>query len=89
MTEADLVDFNVTAHPTAQWTAQQIVEAFPFDESWRCWLRDRDGTYGDVFRCRVESLGIEEVISAAGSPWQNPYAVLALSARSAASSSII
>ena len=56
--------FNVTAHPSAQWTAQQIVEAFPFDEAPRFLLRDRDNIYGEVFRQRVTDFGIEEVKTA-------------------------
>lgn len=44
-----------------QWTAQQIVEAFPFNESPRYLLRDRDGIYGDDFRQRVANMGLEEV----------------------------
>ena len=69
-----LVHFNVTEHPTAQWTAQQMVEAFPFDTAPRYLLRDRDAVYGERFRRRVTSLGIEEVLTAPRSPWQNPYA---------------
>ncbi len=38
-----IIHFNVTAHPTAPWTAQQIVEAFPFDSAPRYLLRDGDG----------------------------------------------
>ena len=37
-------------------------------------MRDRDAVYGEVFQKRVKSLGIEEVLTAARSPWQNPYA---------------
>ena len=66
--------FNVTSHPTAQWTAQQIVEAFPFDETPRFLLRDRGHIYGAYFRQRVKNMGIEEVLIAPRSPWQNPYA---------------
>jgi putative transposase len=66
--------FNATAHPTAEWTAQQIVESFPFEEAPRFLLRDRDGIYGHAFRTRVGSMGIEEVRIAPRSPWQNPYA---------------
>ena len=69
-----VVHFNVTAHPTAQWTAQQIVEAFPFDETPRFLLRDRDQIYGTYFHQRVTNMGIEEVVIAPRSPWQNPYA---------------
>jgi putative transposase len=49
------VHFNVTENPTAEWTAQQIVEAFPWDTAPRYLLRDRDGVYGQTFRGRVES----------------------------------
>jgi putative transposase len=69
----EVVHFNVTQNPTAQWTAQQIVEAFPFDPAPRYLLRDRDSIYGEVFCKRVKSLGIEEIKTAARSPWQSPY----------------
>jgi transposase InsO family protein len=68
-----VVHFNLTANPCSQWTAQQIVEAFPFDTGPRYLLRDRDAIYGAKFRSRVHSLGIEEVRTAPRSPWQNPY----------------
>jgi len=68
-----VIHFNVTAHPTAQWTAQQIVEAYPFDEAPGYPIRDRDSIYGDKFRKRVKGLGIDEVPIAPRSPWQNPY----------------
>jgi putative transposase len=69
-----IIHVNVTEHPTAAWTAQQIVEAFPDDTAPRWLLRDRDAIYGDVFRRRVAGMGIGEVISSPSSPWQNPYA---------------
>jgi putative transposase len=69
-----IVHFSVTEHPTAQWTAQQIVEAFPWEATPRYLLRDRDAVYGPAFKARVESMGIEEVITAPRSPWQNPFA---------------
>jgi len=69
-----VVHFNVTETPTAAWTAQQIVEAFPDDSAPRYLLRDRDGTYGDPFRRRVRGIGIDEVLTAPRSPWQNPFA---------------
>jgi len=69
-----VVHFNVTAHPTALWTAQQIIEAFPEETAPRFLLRDRDQIYGEHFRCRVVGMGIEEIVTAAQSPWQNPYA---------------
>jgi transposase InsO family protein len=68
-----IVHFNVTAHPTAQWTAQQLVEAFPFDTAPRYLLRDRDGIYGETLRRRIKSLGIKDVVTAPRSPWQNPF----------------
>jgi transposase InsO family protein len=68
-----VLHFNVTAHPTAQWAAQQLVEAFPEAVSARYLLRDRDSIYGDYFRQRVRGLGLKEVLSAPRSPWQNPY----------------
>ncbi|MCH8163382.1 MAG: transposase [Proteobacteria bacterium] len=68
-----VVHFNVTAHPTAAWTAQQIVEAFPENTAPRFLIRDRDGIYGHVFQQRVRNMGIEEVVCAPRSPWQNPY----------------
>jgi hypothetical protein len=68
-----LVHFNVTEHPTAQWTALQIVEAFPFDTAPRYPLRDGDGVYGNRVRRRIDSLGIDEVVTTPASPWQNPY----------------
>ncbi len=68
-----VVHFNVTEHPTAQWTAQQLVEAFPFDSAPRYLLRDRDAIYGEQVQRRIRSLGIDQVITAPRSPWQNPY----------------
>ena len=69
----EIVHFNATYHPTAEWTAQQVVEAFPFDSAPRYMIRDRDRIYGSRFRSRVKSLGIDEVLTAPRSPWQNPY----------------
>ncbi len=68
-----VVHFNVTEHPTAQWTAQQIVEAFPFDTAPGYLLRDRDCIYGEVVWRRIKSLGIEDVLTAPRSPWQNSF----------------
>jgi putative transposase len=69
-----VVHFNVTEHPTAVWTAQQIVDAFPDDSAPAYLLRDRDQVYGQHFRHRVKGMGIDEVLTAAHSPWQNPFA---------------
>jgi putative transposase len=67
-----VVHFNITAHPTAQWTAQQVVEAFPWDKAPRSLLRDRDRLDGAAFRRRVHHRGIAEVVMAPRSPWQHP-----------------
>ena len=69
-----LLHISVTAHPTAQWTAQQRVEAFPWETTARYVIRDRDRKYGTDFRRRVEGLGLHEVPIAPRSPWQNAYA---------------
>ena len=68
-----IVHFNVTTNPYAEWTAQQIINAFPYEEAPRFLLRDRDGIYGDHFKKRIKDMGIEEVLIAPRSPWQNPY----------------
>jgi putative transposase len=68
-----MVHFNVTAHPTAAWTAQQLREAFPFDTAPKYLLRDRDGVYGHVFRSQTVAMDVEEVLTAPRSPWQNAY----------------
>ncbi len=68
-----VLHFNVTEHPTAQWTGQQIVEAFPWETAPKYLLRDRDAVYGGQFQSRVKSLGIEEVLTAPRSPWQNAF----------------
>ena len=68
-----VVHFNVTEHPTAGWTGQQMVEAFPEDTAPRYLLRDRDKIYGYDFRERIQGLSIEEVLSAPASPRQRAY----------------
>ena len=68
-----IVHFNVTAHPTAEWTAQQLREAFPFEQVPKYLLRDRDGIFGADFTKQVEDLSIEQVLSAPRAPWQRAY----------------
>jgi transposase InsO family protein len=68
-----VVHFNVTSNPTAMWTAQQIVEACPWDNLPKYLLRDRDGIYGEYFQSRIKNMGILEVKTAPRSPWHNPY----------------
>ncbi len=70
----EIVHFNVTQYPFAEWTAQQITEAFPGDGTEpRYLLRDNDKIYGHAFQQRVKSMLIEEVKTTVHSPWQNPY----------------
>lgn len=68
-----IIHFNVTAHPTAEWTAQQLREAFPFDQIPRYLLRDRDSIFGGEFGKEVTAMGIQEVLSTPRSPWQRAY----------------
>jgi putative transposase len=68
-----ILHLNVTAHATAEWAAQQVVEAFPGDTAPRWLHRDRDRIYGAAFQRRLAGMGIAEVIAAPASPWQNPY----------------
>ena len=65
-----IVHLNVTAHPTAERTAQQLREAFPFEQVPKYLLRDRDRIFGTDFSRQVEDLSIEEVLSTPRSPWQ-------------------
>ena len=66
-----LVHFNVTEHPTADWTGRQLIEACGLEEP-RHLIRDRDQVYGERFSCQARTLGIREVVIAPRSPWQTP-----------------
>jgi transposase InsO family protein len=68
-----ILHFHVTAHPSAEWTAQQLRNAFPWDSAPRYLLRDRDRIFGDDFTRQVHNMGIEQVLSAPRSPWQRAY----------------
>lgn len=68
-----IVHCNITEHPTAPWTSQHIVEAFPWESAPRYLLRDRDAISSVAFQHRIKNIGIEEVKIAPRSPWQNPY----------------
>src|SRR6266487_4145348 len=59
-----ILHFGVTAHPTAEWTAQQLREAFPWDGAPRYLLRDRDRIFGDDFIAQVKAMGIQQVLAA-------------------------
>ncbi len=63
----------VTSHPTAEWIARQIAEAFPSKEAPQYLLRDRDGLYGHVVRQRLAAMGIRDRPITARSPWQNRH----------------
>jgi len=68
-----IVHFAVTAHPTAEWTAQQLREAFPWDSAPQYLLRDRDRIFGQEFVDQVKAMGTKQVLSAPRSPWQRAY----------------
>ena len=68
-----VLHFNVTSNPSANWTSQQVVEAFPWDTAPKYLLRDRDSIYGGFFRQRVANMGIRKILAARQSPWQNAF----------------
>ena len=68
-----VIHFNVAAHPTSEWTDQQLREAFPFDQIPPSLLRDRDRIFGDDFRRQVADIKIQDVLSASRSPWHRAY----------------
>ena len=68
-----ILHFAVTAHPTAEWTAHQLREAFPWDSAPRYLLRDRDRIFGRHFVEQLKAMGIKQVLSAPRSPWQRAY----------------
>src|ERR1700692_3947338 len=65
--------FGVTAHPTAEWIANQLTEACGWEQAPRYLIRDRDGAYGEVFIRRLRSMGIRDRPTSPRSPWQNGY----------------
>jgi putative transposase len=69
-----VLHLQVTEHPSQEWTMQQMREAFPWDEAPRYVLRDRDAIYGRDFADLTREMGMEEVLTAPRSPWQNPFA---------------
>jgi transposase InsO family protein len=68
-----IVFVTATGHPAAQWLAQQIREAFPWDTAPRYLIRDNDGKYGDAFRRTVRACGIRDRPITPGCPWQNGH----------------
>jgi transposase InsO family protein len=69
-----LLWFEVTRHPTAEWLARQITEAFPWASAPAYLVRDNDRAYGQVFTSRVRAMGVRDRPISPGSPWQNGYA---------------
>ena len=68
-----IVHFAVTEHPTQEWTIQQLREAFPWNQAPRYVLRDRDAIYAQHLAAVIQGMGIEELLTAPRSPWENPY----------------
>lgn len=68
-----IVHVNATYHPTAEWIARQVVEAFPLDGAPQYLIRDRDASYGQVYLNRLSAMGIRDRPTAPRSPWQNAY----------------
>jgi transposase InsO family protein len=69
----ELLHVSVTDHPSAVWTARQMIEAFPEETAPMYLLRDRDAIYGEAFTRCVHTMGIRQVITAPRAPWQNPF----------------
>ena len=68
-----LIWYAVTAHPTAEWLARQITEAFPWDTLPKYLVRDNDRAFGSVFQARIRAMGIRDRPTSFRSPWQNGY----------------
>jgi hypothetical protein len=69
-----ILHINSTEHPTAEWTARQLVEACGIEQVPRYLLREHDSIYGQQFQIQSNALGITEILTAPRSPWQNPHA---------------
>ncbi len=69
-----LISLSVTAHPTAEWIARQITDAFPWDEAPDYLIRDRDASYGQAVAKRLAAMGIRDHPITPRSPWQNGHA---------------
>jgi hypothetical protein len=68
-----ILHWNITEHPTQEWTVQQLREAFPWDKAPRYLIRDRDAIFGREISTMIEDMGTEAVVTAARLPWQNPF----------------
>ena len=80
-----IVHFAVAAHPTAEWTAQQMREAFPWESAPQYLLCDRDRIFGKEFVDQVKAMGVRQMLSAQRSPWQGAYVERVIGAPFAAS----
>ena len=69
-----LISLSITDHPTAEWIARQLTDAFPWDEAPDYMIRDRDGCYGNIVTKRIAAMGIRDHPIAPRSPWQNGHA---------------
>jgi hypothetical protein len=67
----EVIHFSITGAPTAEWAAQQVINAFPYDTAPKYLLRDRDSIYGAGFSQRVAGMGIRQKRIAPRSPWQS------------------
>ena len=67
----ELLWLGVTAHPSAEWIARQLTEAYGWQQTPRYIIRDRDCVYGGVFAYRLRAMGIRDRPIAPRSPWQN------------------
>lgn len=68
-----IIHTEVTDHPTAEWLARQITQAFPWDEAPTFLQRDNDGAYGIAFKHRLRAMGIRDRPTMPYSPWQNGW----------------
>lgn len=68
-----ILHYNITRHPTDEWTAQQLIETFAWKVSPRFLIRDRDGKFGNRFKARLRHLEIHDIRTSYRSPWQNGY----------------
>lgn len=68
-----IIHLNVTKHPTAEWTLQQIRNMLFHVDAPKYLIRDRDARYGSTFSNGVSNLGIKQIVTSYRSPWQNGY----------------
>jgi transposase InsO family protein len=68
-----LLWYAVTRHPTSEWLAQQILEAFPWNAAPTYLVRDNDRVYGQAFTRRLRTMGIRDRPISPRSPWQNAH----------------